>query len=81
MRFIFNFILYGVLFYAIYLAFPEAFMKMVGWAHSIYEFVRDIVIQLFNKLQEFRGSKAEPVTAPQHALFLMPLWISYFIRR
>ncbi len=74
MRLILNFILYGVLFYAIYLAFPDAFHKMVGWADSIYELLRDLFTQLSNKLQDWSSQK-EKQSSPEHALFLLPLWI------
>lgn len=77
MRFILNFIFFGVLFYAIYLAFPDAFFTMVGWANKIYEFLKDIFIQLTDKIQEMRGQRGEAPTQPsRHALFLLPLWIA-----
>jgi hypothetical protein len=75
MRFILNFIFFGVLFYAIYLIFPDAFHTMVGWANSIYEFIRDIFLQLTSKVQEWRGQKGPHNPSPQRALFLIPLWI------
>lgn len=80
MRFILNFIFFGVLFYAIYLIFPDAFRTLVGWANSIYEFIRDIILQLSSKVQEWRGQRG-PQTPPQHALFLIPLWIMANFRK
>jgi hypothetical protein len=74
MRFILNFILFGVLFYAIYLAFPDAFFKMVGWAQSIYEFLRDIFLQMSDKFQEWRGRRGES-PPPTQAWFLISLWL------
>lgn len=73
LRFILNFILFGVLFYAIYLLFPDAFHKMVGWADSIFEFLKDLFTQLSTKLQEWGAQKEKPQS--EHALFLLPLWI------
>lgn len=41
-RFILNFIFFGVLFYAIAHFFPDAFQKLVSWAESIYQFFVDL---------------------------------------
>jgi len=80
MRFIFNFILFGVLFYAIYIAFPEAFATMVGWANSIYEFLRSISLQLYHRAQEWGGGKGETPAPVHQGLILLPLWIAEKIR-
>lgn len=80
MRFIFNFIFFGVLFYAIYLAFPDAFFTMVGWANKIYEFLKDIFIQLADKIQGIMKQRGTETPHPQHALFLLPLWIKMMFR-
>lgn len=52
MRFIFNFIFFGILFYLIYLFFPDAFHKLVSWADEIYAFFRDLTIQMIEKFNE-----------------------------
>lgn len=57
MRFIFNFIFFGVLFYAIHLLFPEAFKVLVSWADTIYEQLRELVLWIIDKVQELRGQK------------------------
>jgi hypothetical protein len=81
MRFILNFIFFGVLFYAIYLAFPDAFFTMVGWANKVYEFLRDVFVQLSDKVEHWRGNKGESAPPPpERALFLLPLWIMAKIR-
>ncbi len=72
MRFILNFIFYGVLFYAISLIFPDAFHTLVGWANAIYEFLRDIILQLIEKIQQWRGVKGSSYTA-EHAFLLSSL--------
>ena len=70
MRFILNFIFFGVLFYAIYLIFPDAFHTMVGWANSIYEFLKDVIIQISDKAQDWKASRSGRSTAtPEQALF------------
>lgn len=42
LRFIFNFIFFGILFYVIWHFFPDAFETLVKWAQSVYEFIVDI---------------------------------------
>ena len=54
MRFIFNFIFFGVLFYAIYLFMPEAFATLVSWASKIYEFLSELVSSVFKSLSNSR---------------------------
>lgn len=53
MRFIFNFIFFGFLFYLIYYFFPEAFHTMVSWAESVFVFIRDVSMRVWEKI---RGS-------------------------
>lgn len=53
MRFILNFFFYGLLFFLIYLFFPEAFNTLVSWANDTYIFLRDFV-------QGVIGTKKEP---------------------
>lgn len=57
MRFIFNFILYGILFYLIYLFFPDAFATLVGWAQSVVEFLQDLYFHIAEKVHEFRQER------------------------
>jgi hypothetical protein len=75
MRFISNFILFGILFYIIYLVFPDAFFTIVGWANKIYAFLREAFLQLSGKIQS-SGQGASHSTAPLYTLFLLPLWMS-----
>ncbi len=72
-RFIVNFILYGILFYLIYLFFPDAFMTLVSWVNQAYEFLRDLGMQIWGKVQEWRGGSSHPAPSPSHeraSLFL-----------
>lgn len=48
MRFIFNFIFFGILFYLIATYFPEPFHTLVSWADAIVSFVKE----MFNVLRE-----------------------------
>lgn len=74
MRFILNFIFFGVLFYVIYLFFPDAFHTLVGWANGIYEFLRDIFMQLTGKYYEWKGEGTHRAS-PEQAMFLIPISI------
>lgn len=73
MRFILNFIFFGILFYVIYLFFPEAFSTMVGWAHQVYEFLRDLFLQIAGKFQDWKGRGGHPYSPPQRAEIWLPL--------
>lgn len=43
MRFIIGFIFFGLLFYAIWFYFPEAFQTLVSWVAKIFDFIREVV--------------------------------------
>lgn len=75
MRFILNFILFGVLFYAIYMAFPDAFYTMVGWANKVYVVLKDFFFMLSDKIREMTGPSGSQTPQPHQALILLPLWI------
>lgn len=51
-RFIFNFIFFGVLFFAIWHFFPDAFNTLVSWAEKIYDFIVDIVTKVVEWVSE-----------------------------
>jgi hypothetical protein len=50
MRFIFNFIFFGILFYVIAVNFPEAFKTLVSWADGIVTFFRETFQVLMDRL-------------------------------
>lgn len=56
MRFIANFILFGILFYLIWRFFPEAFETLVAWAGKVFDFVRDLFTSTVEKINE-KGAK------------------------
>ncbi|WP_195155574.1 hypothetical protein [Candidatus Protochlamydia phocaeensis] len=73
MRFIFNFFFFGILFYLIYLFFPDAFHTLVSWADRTYEFFRDLILQIAGKVHSSRDHSAPP---PHQALgALLPIWM------
>lgn len=63
LRFIFNFFLFGLLFYLIYLFFPEAFQTLVSWANHTYEFFKDLFMQISARIQSSRGDHVPPQQA------------------
>lgn len=64
-RFILNFIGFGILFYVIYLFFPEAFHTLVSWADKSYAYLRDLFMDVKGKVHQ--GESAPPV----HQAFMM----------
>ena len=50
MRFILNFIFFGILFYLIWVYFPDAFTTMVSWADTIVTFIKDVFQLVVDKL-------------------------------
>jgi hypothetical protein len=71
MRFILNFIFYGVLFYLIYLAFPDAFFTMVSWAQAVAEFMKDLYMHLAEKVHDWRQTPGSH--ASQRALLFFSM--------
>ena len=68
MRFIFNFIFFGILFYLIYLFFPEAFHVLVSWADTIYQFLRDLFVLIYKKVEEVRHSSSPAAPAALYSM-------------
>jgi hypothetical protein len=50
MKFILNFIFFGILFYVIWVYFPEAFNTLVSWAHSVFDFLKDLIVGIIDKI-------------------------------
>lgn len=60
LRFIANFILFGVLFYLIATYFPDQFQTLIHWAEAIVNFVKDTAHMIMEKLGS--GTTAPPPT-------------------
>lgn len=75
MRFVFNFIFFGILFYLIWLYFPDAFKTLVEWASTIFEFVRHLVLTAIEKLNETKVPPPSP-PPPSTVGFLLPFFIT-----
>lgn len=74
-RFILNFIFFGILFYLIYLFFPETFQTLVSWVNQVYAYLKEFVIQIFEKVQSMRDHTSHPSPAPQQVVE----WVKNFI--
>lgn len=64
MRFIFNFIFYGFLFFLIWHFFPDTFLKLVSWAEHAFEWLSNVIIQLMDKVPPTTPLLPEPITPP-----------------
>lgn len=63
LRFVFNFILFGILFFLIWHFFPEAFNTLVSWAASIVDFLDKLFAGLFQKAVESTKDVKEEIKA------------------
>ena len=79
MRFILNFIFFGVLFYLIYLAFPDAFFTMVSWADKVAQFIHDLYMQLADKVHDWRTQRSDRSDhsgpPPEQAILFLSMWL------
>lgn len=76
LRFILNFFLFGILFYLIYLFFPDAFQTLVSWAHQVYEFFREVFAQISERFRTMKSHSNSQPQAPQHAFLIISLWLA-----
>ena len=58
MRFIFNFFFFGLLFYLIYLFFPDAFHTLVDWAQAAFDYLRELFAYLTDRVRDGRSSNS-----------------------
>jgi hypothetical protein len=56
MRFIFNFVFFGLLFFLISRFLPETFETLVGWVNSLYEVLRDAVLWIVERVQSLASN-------------------------
>jgi hypothetical protein len=64
MRFILNFIFFGILFFLIWHYFPEVFQTLVSWAEGLFNFVRELITWIVQKtgMGNGTGSTTPPDT-------------------
>jgi hypothetical protein len=74
MRFIFYFFFFGLLFYVIWLYFPEAFQTLVSWAGKVYTFLHDLVVNLIEKINSMTSTSKTPPVNPE-----TPKQIAHFL--
>lgn len=67
MRFLLYFIFFGLLFYVIWMYFPEAFQTLVSWAAKVYTFIHDIVVAIVDKINAWTGSTQHVQPVPNEA--------------
>jgi hypothetical protein len=67
MRFIFYFVFFGLLFYIIWMYFPEAFQTLVSWAGKIYSFLFNLLSGVVERLNDWSGPHTPPAPAPTPA--------------
>lgn len=63
MRFILNFIFFGILFYLLWLYFPEQFETLKSWAGSAVDLIKHLYHSLMDKLQ-VSGAPGAPTAPP-----------------
>jgi len=71
MRFILNFIVFGIIFYLIYVFFPEAFFTLVSWANKTYEFLKDVVLQITEKITQWSKGSSSQEHSVRMAIFIV----------
>jgi cytosine/uracil/thiamine/allantoin permease len=64
LRFLINFVIFGVLFYAIYSFFPETFKTLVSWADSIYVAIKDFVLWIIERVNQFKSDHKDAIPSP-----------------
>ncbi len=52
LRFLFNVILFGLLFYIIHRFLPDTFNTLVSWVDQLYDFLANIATWLVQRVQE-----------------------------
>ena len=65
MRFLLNFFFYGLLFYLIWMFFPDAFATLVNWANHVVAYLRELISGISDKVHH----QTAPVV-PASALLL-----------
>lgn len=56
-KFIFNFFLFGAIFFLIWRFFPQAFDTLFAWASGIYDFIAALWQQLMDRIDSHSSFK------------------------
>lgn len=70
-RFFVNFILFGLLFYAIWFFFPDTFMVLVGWMGKVFDFIKVVVMKAYERIQGAYSSSGASETPKTLLPFLI----------
>jgi hypothetical protein len=65
MRFIFYFVFFGLLFYIIWMYFPEAFQTLVSWAAKLYNFLYNLVMGIVDHVNSWAGTPHQLPEVPK----------------
>ncbi|HEV8052594.1 MAG TPA: hypothetical protein VGP47_08865 [Parachlamydiaceae bacterium] len=60
MRFLLNFFFFGLLFYLIWMFFPDAFLTLVSWADHVVAFFKELIMGMSNKMHHQTPPNAAP---------------------
>ncbi len=63
MRFVLNFIFFGLLFFIIWKFFPEAFHTLVTWVTALYDWLYHLFHSLFEQVNKAEATKEAPKAA------------------
>ncbi|MFA6914886.1 MAG: hypothetical protein WC222_00680 [Parachlamydiales bacterium] len=75
MRFIFNFVFFGLLFFVIWKFFPDAFTTLVGWVSALYNYLHHLFQSLIDNVNKATETGEHPVKQTATMLpFLFTLW-------
>lgn len=74
MRFIINFFFFGILFYLIWLFFPDAFKTLVSWADQVVAFFRSLISTAAEKVH------TQPAAKPAAAWLLVVPYLTHYVR-
>lgn len=64
MRFIWDFFVFGILFYLIWMFFPDAFATLVSWANHVVVFFKELIGVVAEKSHHLIPDQSPPTPAP-----------------
>lgn len=67
MRFLLNFFFFGLLFYLIWMFFPDAFLTLVSWADHVVAFFKELIMGMSDKIHH----QTPPTTPTTPAAWLL----------
>jgi hypothetical protein len=73
MRFLFNFFFFGLLFYAIWFFFPEAFSTLLHGAQTVFNYIKEMFGALMDKINPSKTPTSAPEANPAFLLFYAAL--------